>query len=167
MTRQAIVTKRRSSVSSRGARSRCCWPSLCLAIVVPVSLLDAAASATLFLAQSDTGSGVRSLTMVVAIAVLAEAGGSLLAARWNAAARQLSMLLALGGVAAAVAFIIPGAFLPVVVVLAFLDGAAHPLRAAMIQQRATDTVRARAASIASACDKALSAVALVVSGSFR
>jgi len=39
------------------------------------------------------------------------------------------------------------------------------LRAAAIQRGAADHVRARAASVASACDKAAATIALVVAGS--
>jgi hypothetical protein len=58
----------------------------------------------------------------------------------------------------------PPALLPAVVALAFLLGLAHPLRAAAIQRLATDSVRARAASIASACDKACDTLALTLAG---
>jgi hypothetical protein len=61
-------------------------------------------------------------------------------------------------------FSIPNAFVPGVVALCFLMGLAYPLRAASIQRVAADRVRARAASLASACDKALATVALVAAG---
>jgi hypothetical protein len=54
-----------------------------------------------------------------------------------------------------------------VVGLAFLLGLAHPLRAAAIQRLATDGVRARAASIASACDKVCDTIALTLAGLSR
>ena len=56
------------------------------------------------------------------------------------------------------------AFLVVVVALAFLSGVAHPLRAAAMQRMAADAMRARAASIASACDKACATIALLAAG---
>jgi hypothetical protein len=56
------------------------------------------------------------------------------------------------------------ALLPAVVALSFLFGVAYPLRAAAIQRLAVDRMRARAASTASAFDKAFTAIGLVCAG---
>ncbi len=50
------------------------------------------------------------------------------------------------------------------IALAFLEGVAHPLRAVAIQRAVPDGVRARAASLASACDMAVSLIALPLAG---
>jgi len=65
---------------------------------------------------------------------------------------------------AAAGLVVPVAFQPAIVVLSFLTGLMFPLRAASIQRAAADGVRARAASLASACDKVLATVALLVAG---
>ncbi len=46
----------------------------------------------------------------------------------------------------------------------FATGVTHPIRAAAIQRLATDGMRARAASAASACDMALSTIVLLLAG---
>jgi hypothetical protein len=82
-------------------------------------------------------------------------------------ARSQAILAGCGVVAMATALAQPSALLPGVVGLAFLLGLAHPLRAAAIQRLATDGVRARAASIASACDKVCDTIALTLAGLSR
>jgi hypothetical protein len=57
--------------------------------------------------------------------------------------------------------------LPSALVLSLLDGLALPLRSVAIQRLANDAVRARAASLASACDMALKTIALPLAGSLR
>ncbi len=76
--------------------------------------------------------------------------------------------MVLGGLGAAVAIAglaLPAMFVPALVALSCLEGVVEPLRAAAIQRVAADHVRARAASVASACDKAAATIALVVAGS--
>jgi hypothetical protein len=63
--------------------------------------------------------------------------------------------------------LIPAAFYLAVFGLSFLVGVAQPLRAAAIQRLAADGVRARAASLASACDMAFSTVGLPAAGLWR
>ena len=62
------------------------------------------------------------------------------------------------------AIVQPAIFLPAVVVASALLGIAEPLRSAAIQRMSADDVRARAASLASALDKAIATIALVVAG---
>jgi hypothetical protein len=134
-------------------------------LIVPASLLGSAASAASFLAQTAGGADPGRMTVLVAIVALAEAAGSTLAARITATGvRSQTILASFGAVIIATALTLPAAFLPAVVALSFLLGVAHPLRAAAIQRLTADTMRARTASIASACDKASTTVALVCAG---
>ena len=135
-----------------------------LRLVAPVSLLGAAASAAAFLAQTTSDADPGRMTVLVAIITLAEAAGSAVAAGLAPGARTQVICAAFGAAATLVSVVFPAAFLTTVVTLAFLMGVAHPLRAVAIQRLAADHVRARAASIASACDKACVTVALVVAG---
>ena len=61
----------------------------------------------------------------------------------------------------------PAALAIVAPVLALLLGVAQPLRAAAIQRLASDGIRARAASAASACDVAVSTIVLPLAGLWR
>jgi Major Facilitator Superfamily len=136
-----------------------------LELIVPASLLGAAAGAAAFVAQTSGGTDPGRITVFVAIITLAEAAGSAAAAHLGASVKNQMILAALGAAAAVAGIALPAAFVPAVVALAFLTGVAHPLRAAAIQRVAADHVRARAASIASACDKAAATIALVWAGS--
>jgi len=131
-------------------------------------LLGGLASAASFLAQTSGGLDPRRLTMLVAAITLAEAAGSVAAARIPTSGVRTQVILASLGVGAAiVAALRPPAVLPVVVALAFLSGVAHPLRAGAMQRLAADTMRARAASVASACDKACDTIMLLAAGVWR
>ena len=102
--------------------------------------------------------------MLVAVVTLAEALGAFLAARLAA---NISMQLALsasGTLVLGAVLLQPGIFLPAIVVASLLLGIAEPLRAMAIQRMSADDVRARAASFASALDKAIATVALVIAG---
>ncbi len=137
-------------------------------LILPAALLGAAAGAASFLAQTAGQGDPESMTILVALITLAEAAGSALAARCSAVGIRGQAMLAVVGVVlvgAGVAF--PATFLFVVVTLSFLTGVALPLRAAAIQRLAADTVRARAASVASACDMALSTIILPLAGFWR
>jgi hypothetical protein len=133
-------------------------------LIVPASLLGSTASAAVFLAQTAGGSNPARLSMLVAIVTCAEAAGSILAAHLAAGRRSQIGLAGLGAVVTMAAFTLPAAFPSAVVALSFLFGVAYPLRAAAIQRLAADRMRARAASIASAFDKAFTSVALVCAG---
>ena len=102
--------------------------------------------------------------MLVAIVTCAEAAGSMLAAHLAAGSRSQIGLASLGAIVTMAAFTLPAAFTPAVVALSFLFGVAYPLRAAAIQRLAADRMRARAASTASAFDKAFTSLALVCAG---
>ncbi len=133
-------------------------------LIVPASLLGSVASAALFLAQTAGGSSPARLSMLVAIVTCAEAAGSMLAAHVAAGSRSQVGLAGLGAIVTMAAFTLPAAFTPAVVALFFLFGVAYPLRAAAIQRLAADRMRARAASTASAFDKAFTALGLVCAG---
>jgi MFS family permease len=138
------------------------------ALMVPVALLGNTASIASFLAQTTGHGDPAGMTMLVAVVTLAEALGSGVAMRMNGAGSGvLRTLLAAGVAAVVIAVALPAAFLPVVVTLAFLDGLAHSVRAGAIQRAVPDHVRARAASLASACDQVFHLVALPIAGAWR
>lgn len=148
----------------RGENAPLGWRRL-VPMVVPVALLGGAASAGSFLAQTSGGSGAAELTVLVALITAAEAAGAGLAPRIPAAGARGQLILALcGALVAGAAFLAPVLFYPAVVGLAFLEGVAEPLRAAAIQREVRDTMRARAASAANACDMLFSLIALPLAG---
>jgi MFS family permease len=136
--------------------------------IMPAALLGGAASGAAFLAQTAGTNSPAQLTLLVAALTAAEAGGSWLASRLPPAAPHDQLKLAplgLGLVVSAVAM--PSSVPVVALALAFLSGAARPLRAAAIQRLAADSIRARVASVASACDMAVSTVLLPMAGLWR
>lgn len=137
-------------------------------LILPASCLGAAAGAAAFLAQTSGLSDPWTMTMLVAAITLVEAAGSAAATRLPAAgARAQAIIAALGGLTLAVGLTLPAAFLFAVFALSFLLGLAVPLRSAAIQRLSADDVRAQAASTASACDMALSTIALPAAGLWR
>jgi hypothetical protein len=136
-----------------------------LALTVPVSLLGSAASAASFLAQTSGHGEPGGMTVLIAVVTLAEAAGATLAMRAGTAGiTTVRVLFGLGAICAIVAVTMPVAFMPVVVVLALLDGIAHSVRAGAVQRAVPDHVRARAASLASACDQAIHFMTLPMAG---
>jgi MFS family permease len=134
------------------------------ALIAPASWLGALAGGAAFYAQTAGAASVERTTMLVAIITIAEAAGAFLAARLNASL-QTQLVLALAGTALLGSVLLePRVFLPIVVMVSFLLGIAEPLRAAAIQRATADGVRARAASMASACDKAAGTMALILAG---
>ena len=82
------------------------------ALILPASLLGAAASATSFLLQTAGDSGAARMSMVVAAIALAEAAGSAMAMRLTGgAARTPWLLAAAGGALVGMALAIPSMFL--------------------------------------------------------
>ena len=133
-------------------------------LIIPASWLGGLAGAAAFYAQTDDAATVAGTTVLVAIITIAEAAGAFLAARLSASVRsQLVLALSATAMLAAVLFE-PRAFLAAVVGTSFLLGIAEPLRAVAIQRVTADHVRARAASIASACDKGIGTMALILAG---
>jgi len=84
----------------------------------------------------------------------------------RAGAGGLTVLCVLGAGCLGVSVLYASATVPMVLVLAFLTGLAEPLRASAIQRMAADTARARAASMANACDMVFMLIALPLSARF-
>jgi hypothetical protein len=135
-----------------------------LALIAPAALVCAAASAGTFFVQSAADRGPAEATILIATVTLAEAAGSFVAPHAVAGVRTQLLLAALGIGAVGAALVVPGAFQPSIVALSLLTGLMFPLRAAAIQRVAAAGVRARAASLASACDKAFATAALLLAG---
>jgi hypothetical protein len=104
------------------------------------------------------------MTLLVAGVTLAEAAGAIVGAQLRASVRRQFLATTAASALIAVALSLPEASMPAVIALCFLMGMVHPLRAALIQREASDQVRARAASIASAVDKAVATVGLIWAG---
>jgi hypothetical protein len=153
-----------SGEDASSTRAKVPWKLVAL-LILPLAFLDAAGSTGSFLLQTTGDRSAAAVTMLVALIALADAGGSALAARLPAAGVRVQLAIAaVGAVLMAVALMIPSALVAVTIALSFGTGVLHPLRAAAIQRIATDGVRARAASVASACDMALSTFFLLLAG---
>ena len=138
------------------------------ALVLPAALLGAAASVTSFLVQTVGTAGAARMSAVVAAITLAEAAGAAVAVRLPPATVATQWrLAALGLVVLIVPLGVPWKLELAVLALSFLDGVAHPLRAAAIQRGAAEGWRATAASAASACDLLLSTLTLPLAGLWR
>jgi hypothetical protein len=162
--REPPPAPRDDEIDATGGDKAFLSPAL-LPLIVPMAFLGAAATFGSFLAQTTSGAGTGELTLLVALITVAEAAGAALAPRIPAANVRGQLTLALCGLALiAAAAVWATAFYAVVVALAFLAGIAEPLRAAAIQQTAGDAVRARAASVANACDMLFSTVAIPLAG---
>lgn len=134
------------------------------AVIAPSALVIAATSGALFIVQSTTGTGTTEMTVLVAAATLAEAAGAFTAARVTPRLAAQIAIAATGIAILAVSAVMPWLFPAAVLAACFLTGLVEPLRAAEIQRVAADRVRARAASLASACDKGLTMIALLAVG---
>jgi hypothetical protein len=134
------------------------------ALIVPASCLAGLAGGAAFFAQTSAWANVERSTILVAVVTLAEAMGAYVA-RYVPATLRMQLLLGVIGVGLlAAAVTIPSALIPATVGLSWLLGAAEPLRATAIQRSTHDSIRARTASLASACDKAAATIALLVAG---
>jgi hypothetical protein len=137
-------------------------------LILPVAFLGAAASAGSFLAQTDGTNAADRLTLLVAMITLAEGVGSLMAVPMPPIGMRGLLVLGTAGVACSIAVMAyPSGFPAMVLILGFLSGLAEPLRDAAIQRLAADAARARAASLASACDMALMLIAMPLAGLWR
>lgn len=146
--------------SERGDR----WRTI-VALISPAACLDGLAAAASFLAQTGAETGVTGVTTLVAAITLSEAAGSWVSARvWQNDGRLHLLLVACGAAVFAASRLIPAGAAAAAVILAFLPGLIYPLRAAALQQVASDGVRARIASFASACDMACSTLGLLAAG---
>jgi hypothetical protein len=144
-----------------------CYRSLAMSIM-PAALLGGAAAAASFLAQTTGTNSPANVTVLVATLTAAEAGGCALASWLPPTTRRNQIQLAAFGSILLMSAVAMPATLPLVALaLAFLLGVAQPLRAAAIQRLAADSIRARAASAASACDMAVSTIVLPLAGLWR
>ena len=134
------------------------------ALIVPASCLGGLAGAASFFAQTSAWANAERTTLLVASLTLAEAAGAILARSLSADVRIQFVLAGVGTAILVPALFHPSAILVAVVGLSFLLGIAEPLRAAAIQRSSADHVRARAASMASACDKGVATFALIGAG---
>jgi len=135
-----------------------------VALILPAAWLGGVASASAFFAQTSDWATTERTTVLVAVVTMAEALGAFLAGRLTANLRMQLALAAIGTSILIVSILQPAIFLPAVVAASLLMGLAEPLRATAIQRLSADHLRARAASAASALDKAVLAIALVVAG---
>lgn len=148
----------------KASRVRIPWRMVAV-VILPLAFLDAAGSTGSFLLQTTGERSPLHVTLLLALITLADASGSALASRVPAAGARVQLAAAaVGALLVAVALMIPAALVPVTMTLSFGTGVLHPLRAAAIQRMASDGVRARAASAASACDMALSTIFLLLAG---
>ena len=150
------ATRSGSSIGSE----RCTWALL--ALIVPVSILGGATAAAAFYVQTADNANPTGMTAFVAIVTLAEAAGAALAIRVPCSGRLQAVIATAGVFALAATLVVPALLVPAIVGLSLVVGFAEPLRAAALQRVASDDMRARAASIASACDKACATVALLL-----
>jgi len=145
-------------------RGKVPWRVVAL-VILPLAFLDAAGSTGSFLLQTTGDRGPAAVTLLVALITLADAAGSALATRLPAAGVRMQLAIAaLGSLLVVAALMIPVALVPATIALSFGTGVLHPMRAAAIQRLASDGIRARAASAASACDMALSTICLLLAG---
>jgi MFS family permease len=144
-----------------------CYRSLTISIM-PAALLGGAAAAASFLVQTTGAQSPVNVTVLIATLTAAEAGGCALASRLPSTTPRAQIQLAgFGSILFISAVAVPAALPLVALALAFLVGVAQPLRAAAIQRLAADSMRARAASAASACDMAVSTLVLPLAGLWR
>ena len=109
-----------------------------LALIVPVSILGGVTGAAAFYVQAAACGG--RLQAIVATAGLIGFGAML---------------------------VVPAVLVPGIIGLSLVVGFAEPVRAAALQRVASEDMRARAASIAGACDKACATAAFVLAGRMR
>ena len=158
--RVAHDAERASASASSGRRG---WVYLWL--LLPGALADGFAAISGFLAQTMAGAEAAGVTALVAAMTLSEAAGAWTATRvWRNDGRLHLLLLACGAALFAVSLVVPAGVAAAAVALAFLPGLIHPLRAVALQRMATDGVRARIASFASACDMACTTLGLLAAG---
>jgi hypothetical protein len=139
-----------------------------VALMLPAAFVASGHTATSFLVQTLGGSSAAQMTWLVAAIVLAEAIGSAIATGVRDAGLRIQVLIGVfGALTLVIGLAVRPLLVPSAIVLSLLDGLALPLRSVAIQRLADDTVRARAASIASACDMALKTIALPLAGSWH
>jgi MFS transporter len=155
-----------SEANASAPRANVPWRVVAL-LILPLAFLDAAGSTGSFVLQTTGDRSPAAVTMLVALITLSNSAGSALATRLPAVGVRMQLAIAACGFVLVVAALTnPAALIPVTIALSFGTGALHPLRAAAIQRLATDGIRARAASAASACDMAISTLFLLLAGTW-
>ncbi len=142
------------------------WRRL-VSLTLPTAIVGAVAAAAAFLTQVGVNVTPAAATMLVAAITLAEAAGATLSNRCRGIGARGQWVAAVASLVAGFVLVslpLAEATVAVAVVLAFVYGAAEPLRSAALQAAAADNARARTASVASACDMACSALALMLAG---
>jgi hypothetical protein len=138
-----------------------------IALMLPAAFVASSHTATAFLVQTMGGSTAAQMTWLVAAIALAEAIGSAIATQARDAGLGIQVAIGLfGALTLLTGLAVRPLLVPSAIVLSLLDGLALPLRSVAIQRLANDAVRARAASLASACDMALKTIALPLAGSW-
>lgn len=137
--------------------------SMLLPVIVPAALIGAAANAAAFLAQTGPLTSPAQVTALVCVITLFEAAGAAVSGYLPPHRRTHVLLLAAGVGCTVAIFVHPVLLLPGTVAIAFVAGAAEPVRAAAIQTL-VESHRAQAASWASAIDGGVRLVALSLAG---
>ena len=138
------------------------------ALMLPAAFVASGHTATTFLVQTMGGASAAQMTWLVAAIVLAEAIGATIATGARDAGLRIQVAIGLfGALTLVIGLAVRPLLVPSTIVLSLLDGLALPLRSVAIQRLANGAVRARAASLASACDMALKTIALPLAGSWR
>jgi hypothetical protein len=144
-------------------------------LIAPAALLDGVANVAAFLAQTADDVTVPGVTALVAAITLSEAAGAWVASRlgsgtparaWRDDGRLFLLLSACGAAVSVAALVSSTGAAVAAVALAFPLGLVLPLRAAALQRMAGDGVRARVASLASACDMACTTLGLLAAGAW-
>lgn len=134
-----------------------------LRLIIPAAVVAGVALAAAFIAQTDGTASPAQLTVLVSVTTLAEAAGALVSRCLRPDAATQYRLLTAAVLSCVAMVVVPGLFVPGVVALALLMGAAEPLRATAIQMLVEDR-RAEAASWASALDGAVRTLFLLLAG---
>jgi MFS family permease len=134
-----------------------------LRLIVPAAVVAGVAIAAAFIAQIGGTASTTQLTVLVSAMTLAEAAGAMLSRYLRPDVATQYRLLAASVLCCLAMVVAPGFFIPGVVALALLMGAAEPLRATAIQMLVEER-RAEAASWASALDGAIRTLFLLLAG---
>lgn len=137
-----------------------------IALIAPVAWMGGLETIALFLTQTNGTEPVR-LTVAVAVITMCEALGAAAATKLKADTRLPIALAIASSLVFAAGLITPLGMVGAAMATSLCLGLAEPLRSAAIQRSCADDQRARAASLASACDKALAIIALPLAGRLR
>lgn len=132
-------------------------------MIAPAGVVAGVSVAAAFIAQTGAAASPTQLTVLVSVMTLAEAAGAMLSRSLRPDVATQYRLLTASVLCCIAMVVMPGFFVPGVVALALLMGAAEPLRATAIQML-VDERRAEAASWASALDGAVRTLFLLLAG---